>query len=396
MNRWSALMLAAAACSDRVVEFTADDASSGECVGTDCTSTCGDGVRDPGEQCDDGTADGRDGCNEFCLVPGSPVGPLSTSVERLEDIAVDIDGSIAVIGFDSAVNVARVLRLDAAGAALWDSAVEPEHNSAVGMAVAIAQDGDIVATGVVSGGLWVQRFSPTGETRWTASDEQGDLNQGIAVATRGAEVLVLAFVVRDDGLGVGAIQLDSAGRERSRVDFDSVGLFDGWSLAIDGSGEVWAAGVDAAADEAAIGHVDFDELSVAIEQLGAGPRSSAAGLGFTTAGDLTIAGTGPAESWVEMRTRLGESLWRWTADEPVWLLDLAIDGAGNVVVAGGNSNSRGWITKLAPDGTPSWTFVSGDDATAVESYHAVAVDTDGFVYAVGLAAGPASITKLAP
>jgi cysteine-rich repeat protein len=54
------------ACNDGSSSTGDDHCSQGSCVGTPIEPQCGDGVRNPGEECDDGNAVSGDGCSVTC------------------------------------------------------------------------------------------------------------------------------------------------------------------------------------------------------------------------------------------------------------------------------------------------------------------------------------------
>src|SRR5262245_65676297 len=68
------------------------------------SATCGDGIPDPGEQCDDGNTVSGDGCSATCVFEGCPLtgtwsgGPLGSLNWRL---AEDWSGNIVGIAYSS-------------------------------------------------------------------------------------------------------------------------------------------------------------------------------------------------------------------------------------------------------------------------------------------------------
>jgi cysteine-rich repeat protein len=74
----------AASCGNGVVQFGEDCDDAGESVAcnADCTSLmCGDGIlnRTGGEQCDDSNTDDLDGCSSVCEIEGAPPVPAMTT-----------------------------------------------------------------------------------------------------------------------------------------------------------------------------------------------------------------------------------------------------------------------------------------------------------------------------
>lgn len=301
---------------------------------------------------------------------------------------------VAVAGTDMPSVRGWIARVDGALDTVWEHTIAERS---IASAVAIAEDDDVVATGELEG-LWVGRFSSTGQLQWTTTydDVAEDPVRGQAIAALDAAVVVVAV-----GYGPSmAIVLDDEGREtwRSVIDPGSY-LRDLWSIAIDETGVAWVAG--GGLNEAILAHFRPGGRDLALEVLGRGPHANAPGVRLVDSSGVVIAANDdPGAGWVQRRTREGAEVWRWTTEDPI--TDLDVDAAGNVLVAGSWSwedGRRGWVTKLAQDGSVIWAFVAPDNADGSYDsvYWAVAADDLGFVYAGGQStAGDGVVIKLAP
>lgn len=170
-----------------VTETTTGDGTTTEEPGVD---TCGDGVLDPGELCDDGNVLAGDDCLPNCTPgTGTALPSIDLVFEGTPTCLTTIDG--AVIG-----EAAHVLAL---GGWTWDTPVGalvqgvalPEGQPLPGSfvhpggvfdrridAVATAADGDIVVAGHIdtdpqqlAGHLWLARLSPVGDVVWLREHE---------------------------------------------------------------------------------------------------------------------------------------------------------------------------------------------------------------------------------
>lgn len=408
------VVILASGCTDRSLVANAGDGACTEidcpcdahsdcapgttCVDARCTPTCGNGVVDPGEQCD--AID--PGCNSLCLIPGGTVTLLDAPEALGRDIAISHDGTLAIVGSGNGDATGWIAAMEPSGDVLWESTIEgPDGVWAIPWAVAVADDGDVVATGgAQSRGAWVRRYSSDGDLRWTTQfgSAIGDPAVGVALAPVGEDVLAVCLVWTPRAtVFATAMRFDSSGDELGRVDVDPVGgSFDDWSIAA-GDAEAWIAG-RLGQSVAFVGRIADATTVLEPLLLGATLPGSATGIGITLDGGTVVGGDDSNGGWLNAWSRDGASTWQWRSDTVVGINDLAVDGAGDVVIVGTEAY-RAFVKKFRPDGTPSWTFVppDGADGSFVEPYHALAIDDDGFVYALTLTDSPTdAITKLAP
>jgi cysteine-rich repeat protein len=218
---------------------------------TTAGTSCGDGVVDVDEFCDDGnTADG-DGCNADCRPSAELLWEFRSEIfitDHFRDVAVAPDGTIVAGGlwlgegawltrftaegqgvwsrtfqksqFDAIQGVAVgeatidvvgatlgadqrdawIAHLDGDGEILWEETVSSGLGDDFGKKVSRTPEGDLVLAGVrsVEGGLaelWVQRYAPDGAVQWTHTRpmNSGPLYELGPVLDAAADQVVIGF-----------------------------------------------------------------------------------------------------------------------------------------------------------------------------------------------------------
>ena len=410
-----------------------------ECTEYCLEAACGDGWVQQGETCDDGNRVDGDGCNVDCFNSGDTVWEVTFDGEdHLGDdshaVAVDGAGAVVVVGStgvtgeDTNIYLLKVSSVD--GAAVWQrdvSGVGPDvghdvatntaneifvtgtyHVSAMpdpggkiytagfaangnekwsaktatdgnGRAIVVAPDDSVYTTGDIAGAmgpdLWLERRDAAGAVAWTTMNVYGDDSscdlhyhenpEGIAVdpphvyvAWRstcpggqfpaGPRTVVSRFI--DDGT---VTENPDPCCSHWRIDVFSPGVFNG----------VPTRGMDMARGPE-------DELVIAGEANGGG----------------YLWGYGPD---LYTTQTYNSALWEGTPGGARFV-DLAIDGAGNLVLAG----DGGRVVKTDPDAKLLW-----DRSFPGLTARGVAVDAGGFVYVVGSVDGQGTdlaLRKLAP
>lgn len=175
-----------------------DDASAGSSDTTDgVPASCGDGMVDEGEQCDDGNDVQGDGCNVDCVESGAqrwellydaPAGLSDCGY----DVAVNAAGAIAVAGDatspDGDTFDILAIGVNSDGSLAWDMIYDSAStNESPGgatdraYAVAIEDDGEVIVAGheyLSPETVWVRKLDAAGETQWTRTG--GDTHAGRA------------------------------------------------------------------------------------------------------------------------------------------------------------------------------------------------------------------------
>jgi cysteine-rich repeat protein len=409
-----------------------------ECTEYCLAAACGDGYVQQGETCDDGNQIDGDGCNVDCFNSGDTVWELTFDGEdHLGDdghaVAVDGAGAVVVVGSTGVTGENTniyLLKVASDGAVVWQrdvSGVGPDvgydvatsaadeifvtgtyHVSAMpdpggkiytagfapngnekwsaktathgnGRAIVVADDGSVYTTGDIKGtmgpDLWLERRDAAGALAWTTTNVYGDDSscdldyhenpEGIAVdpphvyvAWRstcpggqfpaGPRTKVSRFI--DDGT---VTKNPDPCCSHWRIDVFSPGVFTG----------VPTRGMDMARGPE-------DELVIAGEANGGG----------------YLWGYGPD---LYTTQTYNSALWEGTPGGARFV-DLAIDGAGNLVLAG----DGGRVVKTDPDAQLLW-----DKSFPGLTARGVAVDAGGYVYVVGSVDGQGAdvaLRKLAP
>ncbi|MEM7160106.1 MAG: hypothetical protein AAF799_45130 [Myxococcota bacterium] len=303
---------------------------------------CNNGQLEPGEDCDDGNPVDADGCNTDCRISGS----IAWSVEFGSDddsteafaVAVDSLDFIAVTGsqfFPQSESFDYwVRRIDPDGVEQWVDTVPDDvwvrdldtgPDDHIIIAGGRAQPDDDPSL------MWAQRYATDGAIAQTLEQPLGALGGGASA---------VAFTPSGTILGGG---------------YESL-------FAID-TAPLWLAGVEYGVEDIVV----------------------------SSAGGFAIAGfaSGDEElgyvSWYADPNRGVDPSWTET-DPTAVVTGVALDGAGNVVVAGrGSSTTPGftaWLQKFAPDGTEQWQVNPMSEFDAEEAV-AVAVDGHDRIVVVG-------------
>ena len=174
--------------------------------------TCGDGVVDPGEQCDDGNLEGGDGCEASCACSTqcpTAISPLWVKMVEPENsevqaLAVDASGNIVVAGSgQGAVSTDIFLAKYAPGGDLLWSKLHglPGDTSEVAADVAVDAAGNVVVAGLVTAvdanltvtfKAWIAKLAPDGTFVWEETFEVATNDIAYAVAVDGAGDIVVA------------------------------------------------------------------------------------------------------------------------------------------------------------------------------------------------------------
>jgi cysteine-rich repeat protein len=336
---------------------------------TDCRGArCGDGVQDSGEPCDDGNAVDGDGCNADCVISGTvlwtrTVDGLAGGDDDGIDIATDLAGNAAVVGDQAVAGQGRniwVRKYDPDGGTLWTRGYNGSSSGDdFGVGVDFDSGGDVLVAGTeaVAGegeNIWVRKYDPDGATLWTRTYNgaaSGDDEGRCVAADADGNVLVAG--------------LESVSGEASNV----------WVRKYDPDGAtLWTRTYN--------GPANGDDLAMGIV--------ADAGKNVLVAGAETVAGE-DYNVWVRKYDADGATLWTRTYNGPASgadiARDVAVDSAGDYVVAGGATDPvRGydvWVRKYDADGTTLWTRTYSGADGGEDLARGVAVDPDDNVIAAG-------------
>lgn len=173
---------------------------------------CGDGVVDPGEACDDGDDDERDGCRVDCTASVQPLWSrvLDAGIddERVVDLVVDGGGDVFVVGQRDAGAGTKtriwVARFAPGGDPRWSRDLPTDGRPAAGAAIARRPGGDILVAGTLA-----QLEEDPGEP-WVALLDAGDGAVRIEAVLAGAPGLATGAAASDEALAVAVSTDDGA------------------------------------------------------------------------------------------------------------------------------------------------------------------------------------------
>jgi cysteine-rich repeat protein len=396
------------ACDDGVLNQGETDVDcGGPCAA--CTS-CGDGVLQAGEECDDGNHIATDGCTNTCTIAVCGDGVVHAGVEACDDgNTIDTDAClstcVAATCGDGVVQ-AGVEACDDGNAINTDSCLSTCVLATCGdgflqLGVEECDDGNTIA-----GDACGATCKLPGALAWST------IYAGPPAATQ---------------LKANAVAVDAQGNSIVAGSTFDGAQYDGWIAKLDPSGvalwtqvyggaalgddELFGVGVDAAGDVYVGGYedtgVDFDMLAVKLSgSTGAvlwvhgfdtGSNETGYGMTVDSAGDVIVTGSvynganGFDVLTVEL-TGAGALSWYSVSDGPKhkddYGFDVATDASNDVVVAGsqaaGASNNPDVLVLKYPSsgGSPTWSRSYGTAAT-IEYGFGVAVDGNGEIVVGG-------------
>ena len=329
-------------------------------------AVCGNGIIEPGESCDDGNNAGGDGCEADCtLLPGGEwfreiVDGGDMELDKGYDVATDAAGNIYIIATvvdPLAKSDIFIRKYDPIGVSIWTRNYD---GGATQNDLGVAITGDDAGFMVVAGRQtlqgqqttvpWLSKCDPNGQILWQLT---GDAADNIASLAMFSATHFIGGGSTKDGMDTNAL----------------LRRFD------DGGGEVWSA-VHAGAD--------------------GGPDSIAA-VAVDGSGDIYVAGREFAQAtsfdaWIARYSASGDEVWSMTVDGPVsgpdWGTAIAVSDDGWLVVGGRQDQGAGngadaWTARYTADGAEVWTQGLNGPASGDDSIHGLAIDSAGFILAVG-------------
>lgn len=403
-------------CGDGVVDDgeACDDgdanAPDAACL-PDCTSaTCGDGFVQAGvEACDDGNEDDTDACTAACEVAECGDGSVQAGVEECDDgesngdtRACKSDCTAATCG-DGLVYGAReqcddgntdnndgcseLCAFTDCGDGFWNPEINEVCDDGLGT------PGDVCNDDCLSWGAWTQTFDGAGSSN--------DLIAGVAFDSAGNPVVAgVTFAAGGDGDDIWVRKYDPTGSEVWTRTVHTVTADIGHGVAVAPNDDVFVVGsVFTLSDDRDVWMGRFSAAGAPgfTRTFNGSSDDTDEGLGIAVdaAGNVGVVGYATQGSDTERFIRKygpsGNTLWtvlasNGTDDEAH---GVAFDGDGNLVATGfvtTGGDTDIWVGKYDPDGNESWTRTHDGAAGANDRGLGVATDADDNVLVVGFEA----------
>lgn len=299
-------------------------------------------------------------------------------MQRVTGLAVDADGTLFAGGYvEGTVRETKVTlddafirALDGAGRPVWTYAFDTDAWDRL-TSLAVGSGGTVVATGssspTVFGDLdaFVRAFDGQGQERWIHQFGTEGEDEANAVAVRGDGTIIVA------GTTTGMF-----GRVQE-------GLTDGFVRALDGDGNVlWTR---------QFGTSEYD----AVNAVSVGPDGTVFVAG-STQGALAATHEGSWDAFVVALDEEGQDVWmrQFGTEERDLVNSVAVASDGTVIAAGVTAGSLegapegaldGFVRAFDGQGSVLWTNQFGSEAR--DDVNAVAVGSDGTVFAAGTTEG---------
>lgn len=405
-----------------------------------CTDvSCGDGVVQDGEECDDGNGMNGDGCNSDCRVSGQEIWKVEYASpgnvrDRCYSVAADSQGDFAVIGHVTTEGQGQniwVRKYTSDGEPVWTWVLDGDaHTDEEGWSIlADADDGFLVAGYVATvdqeTNAWIGKIGADGILVWDAQWDGGvgwlDQTRDIVRAPDGDIVTMgYATVDRDRETDLW-FQRRSPDGQTVRWTQHRPGLADNaqdraHGIAVVPSGYV---GVGTKQTETAsyFWLASFDEQGNDVwsdeEPVGGRPSVWTA-VAAAPDGDVLLAGwiasdAGDTDMWLQRRGPGGEIRWDDTIASPGGDDDkanaLVVDDAGGFIVGGemgaGAGSTDAWIRRYGADRSEVWTVSYSGPAGDRDTTWGLTLDPQGNVVACGYQSTPGTewdlwVRKLTP
>ena len=301
---------------------------------------CGNGVRELGEDCDDGAnEDPDDGCTPMCTTPACGDGLVQPSRGEACDDGDEDDGD----GCTAACTPTEARR--------WIVHVSGQTagQEEVG-GVVLDGGGNVIAIGTVWASephtdIWVAKYDPAGELLWQ---------------------------VTHDGPA-------TLSRDRGRA------------VAVDGQGNVYAAGAEVTGGGESRGiwlariSPSGDELWSLVENGAGGTWDDPWAVAATPDDGVLVGGYEDIPAWLGRYDAQGNQLWARTfeGDGGGGVVSALALGPGGELYAGGNLDQQVWVARLGDDGSEQWSDRFDVTTEALDMVGAIAITDSGPVAAGG-------------
>lgn len=364
-----------------------EDSETGNPTTGETPESCGDGMLDPGEACDDGNEVDADGCNVDCTISGSVLwfhGQASGTGQNEEafGIVVDDEGRAYVAGeLHNGVDVDHFVRQyedDGLGWTLvFDGGAVNDGARAIALRGRTLYTAGYRVVPGQSNNVWLRSYGVDGSMGITVEYDDAlngsNVGQGIAIDPGGNVVVVGNETVEPLAPHVNAWirEHTAAGTPVWTAGYGGPAADQARAVAIDGTGRVAVVGYETVAGQT--------DLWVRVYDTNGAPQwtqthanvnaldDEAQGVAFDGDGNVIVAGweLDPVIPWRVFLTKYdpaGNPLWSqpWDGEmaEGARAFAVAVDGAGDIVITGQHRVAGVndlLVRKLGPDGSAKWT-----------------------------------------
>ncbi len=364
---------------------------------------------------------------------------LGTSAGELcRGVAVDGAGNAYVTGetygnldgLNAGIADAFLAKYDASGGLLWTRQIGTSGNEE-SYAVAVDGAGNAYITGLTTGNLgahnaggqdvFLAKFDPSGALLWVrqTGTSNNDFGEGLAVDSAGNSYIAGGTLGGLVGTNAGAIdaflmKYDSSGVWQWTRQFGTLDYEEGSAVAVDSAGSVTVTGytggalggANAGGNDAFVARFDASGTPLWTRQVGTSANDYGFGVGVDGAGHTYITGytqgslggtnAGNVDAFLAEYDGAGSLLWtrQLGTSESESSYGAAVDGAGNVTIAGytygslGGANAGGsdyFVAKYGAAENLLWTRQAG--TSMHDEAFGVAVDGAGNLYVGGVTLG---------
>jgi len=383
------LACVAANCGDGLVHEGVEACDDGNDVDDDgCSNACllpaacGDGIVQEPEECDEGKANANDGaCKPDCTAAFCGDGAVQDGVEQCDDADDDND--------DECTQLCAPPTCGDGFAQIVNSELCDDGDG---------MEGDECNADCTTAGLWTATYN--------GPADNVDEIHGVACDSAGNVIVAGESFVTNQGDDVWLRKYGPDGTVAWTQTFHGVTSDTAWAVAVAGDDDILVGGSTFTLDDGRDAWVRRYSSGGATEWTqtfngGANDDDEVLGIAIDPAGNVLVAGyttTGAAQRdiWVRKYSAVGATLWTRTAAGTGGQNDeghaVATDGAGNVLVTGyvwGGATQRDvWIRKYDAAGNELWTRTHDGPDSANDEGNGIAADSAGNVIAVGFQTDP--------